>query len=108
MPSAIVIDNNNPIANASFVDDSFKIALNYNRINAVDSNNLGGLSLSCSFCNALHFNSEITSRNTTAFSSCCHKGKVHLLPYVSSTVLQTLFEGVSSNNSAQKKNQKTS
>ena len=45
-----------------------------------DSYDCGLIGLECRFCNPKHFESEVTLGDRTAFTPCCHKCKVILLP----------------------------
>ena len=74
-------DNNiNNVQNDKVIlRDSFKYARNV--IPKVFYNyNCGIMNLECRFCNAKHFEPEVTLGDRTAFTSCFHKGKAILPP----------------------------
>lgn len=75
--------------------DNFRCALN-----EIPSNfkcyDVGPMNFVCRFCSALHFESEITANDRDRFTSCCHKGKVDLLPLAQNDFFQALFDGLTS------------
>lgn len=84
-----VIANRSNVNDTDILVDSFKCALNLIPRN-FESYSCGSLSLCCSFCGAKHFHSEVTLRNTQAFTLCCHKGKVHLPSLSRNTFFESL------------------
>lgn len=82
--------------------NTFKIALNLIP-EQFDIFSLSRMNLSCSKCLAVHFESEITSRDRTKFSLCCHKGKVDLWPLRQNQFFNAFFDGLRSNNPSEKR-----
>ncbi len=39
---------------------------------------LGQMESECTHCGALHFQEEMTGRDTDSFSNCCQKGKIQM------------------------------
>lgn len=62
---SVVLDSN------MILRDAFKCALNVIP-NVFLSYDCGLMNLECRFCNAKHFESEVTLGDRTAFTSCCH------------------------------------
>lgn len=87
------------------LNDNFKDASNVVPRN-FDSFDCGPMELICRFCQAKHFNSEVTQRDMNAFTVCCHKGKVSLLPLTENDFFNDLFNGLSSNDSNVKRRSK--
>ena len=52
----------------------------------------GLMDLECRFCNAKHFESEVTLGDRTAFTSCCHKGKAILPPLSQNEYFKSYFK----------------
>lgn len=76
--------------------DSFKCALNIiPRI--FNSFDCGLMHLQCRFCNAKHFESEVTLGDRTAFTSCCHKSKAILPALSQNDFFKSLYDGLISN-----------
>lgn len=91
-------DNNNNLASVTIeipLIDSYKCALN-DLVNNFSSHNCGLMDLICRHCNARHFSSEVTLRETTQFTLCCAKGKVALGHISQNDFFNQFFEGLSS------------
>lgn len=84
------------VVNLDILPDSFKCALNIVPRN-FESFDCGLMNLICQFCQAKHFMSEITQNNRTAFTLCCHKGKVRVPSLTENTFFNALFNGLNSN-----------
>lgn len=101
----VVIANPSNESDPQNLVDSYKVALVY-PIRDFVSHKCGSLNLCCSLCGAKHFQSEVTRRNTQAFTSCCHKGKVNLPPLTQNRFFQSLCEGLYSTDVAIKRRSK--
>lgn len=86
--------------------DSFKCALREVPREFCFSD-IGLMNLECRFCYGKHFRSEATQRDTTAFTSCCHKGKIVLQPLTQNAFFKTLFDGLFSANRVSKERSKS-
>jgi hypothetical protein len=107
--------NNRPNANLNSVHsiqngeiilrDTFKCALNVipRTFNSFDC---GLMDLQCRFCNAKHFESEVTLGERTAFTSCCHKGKAILPALSQNEYFKSLYDGLTSNEPSIKRKSK--
>lgn len=89
----------------NYLIDVYKIALNVVP-SQFESFNIGQMNLECQFCKAKHFESEITMRNRTKFTSCCHKGKVFLQPLSQNDFFNSLYQGLRSSDRGIKKRSK--
>lgn len=93
--TAHVVDNNNNDDN-SFVE-SFRSALNFFPRN-FRFHNLGPMDKICIYCNARHFEMEITGGDENKFTLCCHKGKVQLDPLSQNLFFNSFYDNLSSSN----------
>lgn len=64
------------------------------------------MDLICCFCNAKHFQSELTQNDSTSCISCGHKGKVFLLLLPKNIFFNNMFNQLNSNNSLEKRKSK--
>ena len=108
-------NDNRPNANLNSVNsiqndeiilrDTFKCALNVipRNFNTFDC---GLMHLQCRFCNAKHFESEVTLGERTAFTSCCHKGKAILPALSQNEYFKSLYDGLTSNEPSIKRKSK--
>lgn len=87
--SRAVVRGNNPV-----LIDKFKVALNLIPNNFI-SYDVGPMNLECECCKAKHFESEITMRNRTQFTACCHKGKVQLPPLMQNNFFNSFYNNFS-------------
>lgn len=88
-----------------FTIETYKIAFTC-ELTAFQTIHLGTMDCVCSFCGAIHFQSEKTAANNNSFSLCCHKGKVKLDNFPQNDFFENLFNGLTSNNAAIKKRSK--
>lgn len=82
--------------------DHFKAALRAIPEN-LNSYTCGEMNFCCISCNAKHFESEKTGRQSHVFTLCCHKGKVNLLPISECAFFTELYNDLSSSNSTLKR-----
>ena len=97
--NSITVQNNKII-----LRDSFKCLLNVLR--AFNSFDCVMGDLQCRFCNANHFEFEVTLSERIAFTSYCHKG-IAISPALSQNeYFKSLYDGLASNEPSIKEKQK--